>query len=520
MSGITSSSSRTLSAEGPRRGRAPRDWSDLAARLGSEFSAPVMVLDAAEQTWTIRAGVASEYGPDAGAAACAAMGLGENGRVFLWRAAVEGVVWLALPIGLDGNGSSWAFVGFAEIGSGPMAGWGHACPDPALHAWGQTVADRLDAESSARLPFGDRPSRRVPRRTAPLLDEFIRRLRVSDPPDRFQLQLTRALRDELGVAAVAWVPANPQEPVIVGGAVPDLQSESYRGLVALGPDQPVRFLDHPGPSGTRRVVIVAESVERPIGWLLVVDPRDERTFGTAEIEFLRSVASLLVTQRNNARLYGDIKELLFGIIRALTSAIDAKDPYTSGHSERVARIAVRIGEQLGLPISQRFDLYLMGLLHDVGKIGVEDNVLKKPGKLTPEEYHAIQKHVMIGVRILQDLKKLNYVLPGVKHHHECFDGSGYPDRLAGEQIPFPARILAVADSYDAMSSHRPYRRRLSVQQIDEIFRAGIGKQWDPKVVEALFACRADVEMIRSKGVGESVITAVDDALVREKVRRN
>src|SRR4029078_7287808 len=110
---------------------------------------------------------------------------------------------------------------------------------------------------------------------------------------------------------------------------------------------------------------------------------------------IRPVASLVGTHRINARLYADLKDLLFGVIRALTSAIDAKDPYTSGHSERVARIAVPLGEELGLSASQRGDLYLMGLLHDVGKIGIEDGVLKKPSKLSPEEYRQIQAHVRI-----------------------------------------------------------------------------------------------------------------------------
>ena len=153
-------------------------------------------------------------------------------------------------------------------------------------------------------------------------------------------------------------------------------------------------------------------------------------------------------------------------------------------------------------------------MHDVGKIGVDDQVLKKNGPLTPEEFRQIQSHVEIGVTILKDLKKLNHILPGVKHHHESLDGTGYPDRLAGDDIPFEARILAVADAYDAMSSNRPYRKRLSLAQIDKILREGRNTQWDPDVVDALFACRSDVEAIRQKGLGESLIGAVDVTLGR------
>jgi putative nucleotidyltransferase with HDIG domain len=229
---------------------------------------------------------------------------------------------------------------------------------------------------------------------------------------------------------------------------------------------------------------------------------------------LQPVASLISTQQTNARLYSDLKELLFGVIRALTAAIDAKDPYTSGHSERVARIAVRLAEELGMPANQRSDLYLMGLLHDIGKIGVDDAVLKKTGPLTPEEYRAIQSHVEIGVHILADLKKLNHLLPGVRHHHESLDGTGYPCGLAGDAIPLEARILAVADSFDAMSSTRPYRRRLTPLQIDEILRKGAGVQWDPRIIDALFASRLDIEHIRQKGLGESLQVVVNETLGR------
>ena len=237
-------------------------------------------------------------------------------------------------------------------------------------------------------------------------------------------------------------------------------------------------------------------------------------FTAADIERLQYVGSLIVAQLSNAKIYADLKELLFGIIRALTAAIDAKDPYTSGHSERVARIAVRLAEELGMPPPKRSDLYLAGLLHDVGKIGIDDGVLKKSGPLTPEEYRKIQAHVEIGVTILKDLKKLHHILPGVRHHHESMDGTGYPDQLSGDEIPLEARILAVADSFDAMSSNRPYRKRLSLAQIDKILQQGRSVQWDPDVVDALFACRGDLEAIRQKGLGESLIGAVDVTLGR------
>jgi HD superfamily phosphodiesterase len=436
----------------------------------------------------------------------------ETDRVFLWKSQ-NGPLWLVLPIESPGGDTAWAWVGFARPGI--TGGWGPSCPEPALRAWGQDVAERRSAE--VRLHREDRgaTSRARPaRRPAQLLDELIRRMRVSESTERFQLQASRMLREELGAAAVAWVPGSAREAVVVGGAVPDLQSEQYRALVPDRRDESVRLFDVPGPHGPRRVAVVADAAEKPAGWLVLFDLADAATLGPAEIRLVRSVASLILTHRANARVYVELKDLLFGIIRALVSAIDAKDPYTAGHSERVARIAVRIGAQLGLGSGHRSDLYLMGLLHDIGKIGIDDNVLKKPGDLTPEEYRQIRSHVKIGVHILTVLKRLHYILPGVAHHHERFDGSGYPAGLAGQAIPLPARILAVADSYDAMSSNRPYRRRLSPEQIEAKFRSGSGQQWDPEVVDALLSCLPDVETIRQRGLGESLVHAVDDAMIR------
>jgi putative nucleotidyltransferase with HDIG domain len=265
------------------------------------------------------------------------------------------------------------------------------------------------------------------------------------------------------------------------------------------------------PPGVQRFASVAAG---SFGYLVAINPLADRAIVRADIERLQFVASLIATQVSNVKIYSDLKELLFGIIRGLTTAIDAKDTYTSGHSERVARIAVRLGHELGLPPAKLSDLYLAGLLHDVGKIGIDDVVLKKCGPLTPEEHKKIQSHVEIGVTILKDIKMLHHILPTVRHHHESLDGTGYPDKLLGDEIPIEARILAVADAFDAMSNNRPYRNRLSLAQIDRILREGRAVQWDPQVIDALYACRSDLEAIGEKGVGESLIGVVDIAVER------
>jgi putative nucleotidyltransferase with HDIG domain len=185
-------------------------------------------------------------------------------------------------------------------------------------------------------------------------------------------------------------------------------------------------------------------------------------------------------------------ELPERIVRALTSAVDAKDPYMRGHSDRVACVAVRLAEELGCGAEMRKTVYLAGLLHDVGKIAIDDKVLRKTGQLSEGEYEHIKQHAEIGHRILHELLKQDEVLQVVLHHHEWWDGSGYPQQLDGERIPAGALIVAVADAFDAMSNDRPYRKRMSDQEVDQVLRDGAGRQWDPQVIDAFFRCRDEI----------------------------
>ena len=197
----------------------------------------------------------------------------------------------------------------------------------------------------------------------------------------------------------------------------------------------------------------------------------------------------------NIDLYREHNDLLFSFVRSLVSTLDAKDPYTRGHSERVALIGRRLGAELGLPEEELKTIHLSGLLHDIGKIGVNESILRKNGPLNDDEFQQIQRHPMIGFNILSGLKNLRHVLPGVRSHHENVDGSGYPDQLAGDDIPLLARILAVADGYDAMGSDRPYRKGMPIEKIEAIFSRGSGRQWDSAVIDAYFRCRTDVLQI-------------------------
>jgi putative nucleotidyltransferase with HDIG domain len=182
----------------------------------------------------------------------------------------------------------------------------------------------------------------------------------------------------------------------------------------------------------------------------------------------------------------------FASIEALARAIDARDPYTYGHSARVARLSFEIADEMGLPPDQLIALSRAALLHDIGKIGVEDRVLRKPGPLDPRETAAMREHPVIGYEMLKGLHFLESSLDGVRHHHEHWDGSGYPDGVKGEDIPLAVRILTVADALDALTSDRPYRVAMSFPDAVRRIEAGTGNQFDPAVIRALRSCSAAI----------------------------
>jgi hypothetical protein len=249
--------------------------------------------------------------------------------------------------------------------------------------------------------------------------------------------------------------------------------------------------------GVRQVIIVPLCEgDNVFGWLAAFNHVEDCEFGTVEANLLSSVGALLGIHSGNRDLYRQQSELLANIVRALVSAIDAKDPYTSGHSDRVARYAVRIALEMRVNPKLLNTIYMSGLLHDVGKIGIDDNVLRKTGRLTDAEFEHIKMHPALGHKILADIKQLADVLPAVLHHHEQWDGKGYPKGLAGEEIPQIARIMAVADAYDAMTSDRPYRTGMPDEKVDGIFKQGAGVHWDQTVVDAYFRAKEDIEEIR------------------------
>ncbi|QEG34208.1 HD-GYP domain-containing protein [Bythopirellula goksoeyrii] len=257
------------------------------------------------------------------------------------------------------------------------------------------------------------------------------------------------------------------------------------------------------------IVPVSTTLTR-IGWLVAINRNEldsenstdarwvlsQNELGSRETSLLTTAAAMLGSHSNNLSLFEEREKLLVNVVRALVSAIDSRDPYTCGHSERVALYARRLAVEIGLGEDVCERIYLTGLLHDLGKIGIQDSVLKKDGPLTSEEFAEIQQHPELGWSILQGLEQLDYVLPGVLHHHERFDGQGYPDNLRGDETPLEGRLLAVVDAFDAMTSNRTYRPGMPLEKAINILAEGAGTQWDADLVDAFLRILPDIQEIR------------------------
>jgi HD-GYP domain-containing protein (c-di-GMP phosphodiesterase class II) len=222
-----------------------------------------------------------------------------------------------------------------------------------------------------------------------------------------------------------------------------------------------------------------------IGLMVAINRIDKPDFDSTDAKLFNSVANGCAIFIDNGRLFKDLEELFIGSLKALTSSIDAKDPYTRGHSERVAFISRWIAERIDgeepLKGEQIHKIYLTGLLHDIGKMGVDDAVLRKKGKLTEGEMNDIRKHPSIGAGILSGIKQMRDIVPGVLCHHERVDGKGYPNGLAGGQIPLVGKIVGLADSFDAMTSKRTYRDAMTVEEARTEIENGLGTQFDEKI---------------------------------------
>jgi len=315
-------------------------------------------------------------------------------------------------------------------------------------------------------------------------------------PEEYVRNLAEDLLDLIGVKAIVVVLSSEairtdkkDTTIIHAGQLSGTPEELVRLVNAeLAGKEPLnsRKSQFIRPDGvTQTLVVPIVCANRQFGTIIALEPIEDRIFSNIDLTRLSSVTNSVAMFLENFRLYAGMQDLFLGSLRALTSSIDAKDPYTCGHSERVAIFGKKIVLAMDKPQAEADRVYLCGLLHDIGKIGMPEAVLGKPGKPTPEEFEIIKRHPVMGAKIIEGIREMEDLVPGVLHHHERFDGKGYPQGLAGKQIPFRARVLCVADALDAMTSSRPYRSAMPVEMaIQEIIK-GKGTHFDPAVVESL-----------------------------------
>ena len=248
----------------------------------------------------------------------------------------------------------------------------------------------------------------------------------------------------------------------------------------------VIFLDRGGRIATIwrinfKDILSSYLAEAPIGFLMAIVYVEVGIFGIL-LFFLP-----LLLARRSFELYTKMRKVYLDTIRALAAAIDAKDPYTKGHSERVAETSVALAQELNLSDKDIENIEYTALLHDIGKIGIADNILGKNSSLTNKEFDKIKEHTVMGAKIIEPVDFLKNSYKAIYHHHEKYNGAGYPDGLKEKDIPLSARIIAVADAYDAMGSDRPYRKKLNKDKILNELKDQSGKQFDPEIVKALIS---------------------------------
>jgi putative nucleotidyltransferase with HDIG domain len=239
-----------------------------------------------------------------------------------------------------------------------------------------------------------------------------------------------------------------------------------------------RFETFPYPVKSILIVpLIAE--DTVIGAIICSDKLNNEEFLSKEIKLISGIASECALSLKKALLYDEIQNMLFSTAEAFAFAIEAKDPYTYGHSKRVSEMTVKIGLHLGLSPDKLNRIRLAALLHDIGKIGTPEDILHKSGKLTPGEMSKIKEHPVIGARMVEHIKRMTEIAQWIYHHHEKYDGSGYPAGIGGNAIPLAARIISIADNYDALTSDRPYRKAFTKEESIRIMRKSVGLHFDP-----------------------------------------
>ena len=283
-------------------------------------------------------------------------------------------------------------------------------------------------------------------------------------------EVVKGMSLALGEGIVGWV-ADKAESIIVN----DIEKDKHFST----------RIDQNTQIPTKTLICVPMKIaNRAIGVLEVVNKLDNQKFTQRDLDILAKLSQQAAIAINKAQLYTDLDDLFFSTIKAIAESIEFKDPYTRGHCERIRRFSVMVAQEMKLSPDDIKDLEIAALLHDLGKIGVPESILKKAEKLNDEDWKIIKKHPSMGAEILSSIKQFRSIVPIVRHHHERIDGKGYPDSLKADQIPLKSKIIAVCDAFDAMTSERAYRRGVSDEEAIEELKRNVGSQFDGSCVEA------------------------------------
>lgn len=300
-----------------------------------------------------------------------------------------------------------------------------------------------------------------------LLDEETNELVVKASKGK-QLEHIIGMRQKVGEGIAGWVAEN-REPVLVGDVNMDTRFSETKYL----PFKAKSFVATPLSLNTRL-----------LGVITVADKMSGEEFSGSDVSLLATLAAPISIAIENSQLYETLEENCFKTVKALATSLDAKCPYTSGHSQRVADYALQIADLLNLSKKEKDLLHHATQLHDIGKIGISETILNKPGKLTTEEFDTIKQHPVTGEKILEPLDFLKDVSLLIRNHHERWDGSGYPDGMKGDEIPLLTRIMTIADAFDAMTSERTYRPSKPIEDALSELNNFAGRQFDPDLVHA------------------------------------
>ena len=305
----------------------------------------------------------------------------------------------------------------------------------------------------------------------------VRRRKTSGGPARTSTRILRAVDDELQLCRPIVLYSVKKGVAVISSAVhPDTGDANSKHIKSA-------------------MCVPVRTNTDVIGAIYLDNVDSDQPFAPHQLELLAAIGRQAGLAIQRARLFEDMEGLFYSCVRTLVSSIEAKDQYTHGHSERVTAFAVTIAEEMALDAETMDNVRLGALLHDVGKIGVAEKILTKPSRLTPEEVKIIRQHPARGAEILSHIRNIPGVVAAARHHHEMYNGLGYPDGLAGQEIPQTARVVALADAFDAMTSNRSYRRNFDVGEAVSEFTRCSGDQFDPEVCEVMIRLLKDGRII-------------------------